>query len=412
MLPPALYPQAIQIGRLLAHFDGDIGAVCGSFGTRADLDHDFGLGARLAFRLEVAFKPKLSGLAFSLARRLIPFYASSPDEFRAWVPLAEAAVCDKLQQSRFVPDAVVTFGEPMSDHLLGLRLKRKFKLPWTAHFSDPWSDSPFRRHDVLIDVVNRRLERRVVAAADRLIFTSPETVDLVMCKYPVAWRQKCSVLPHSFDPKLYPASPPPPRPTLMVRYLGNFHGHRTPLPLFHALHSILRDQSDALRDVNFELVGRVPAWVRWHRAFRSLPDKLVRLVPTVPYSESLKLMVESDLLMVIDGPDDLSVFLPSKLIEYIGAGVPICGIVPPGTSAKILRRLGGSFADPRDTGQIAKMLVRALRLARERRADATLSHWGDADFRASFTIERVAKEFRATLTGVASTSPQTWQGYG
>jgi glycosyltransferase involved in cell wall biosynthesis len=402
-LPPALYPQAIQVGRLLARCDGEIGAVCGPLTNRAVLDHDLDLAERLAFRLEVAFQPKFKGLAFGVARRLLPFYARIPDEFRAWVPLAETAVLARLQRSRFAPDVIVTFGEPMSDHLLGLRLKAKFNLPWIAHFSDPWSDNPFRRHNILANVVNRRLERRVIAAADRLIFTSPETVDLVMRKYPMEWRQKCFVLPHNFDPSLYPARIRR-QSHLMARYIGNFYGHRTPLPLFDALHSILRDQPAMLSDVRFELVGQTPAWVSWHRALRSLPDKLIRLLPTVPYSESLKLMVESDLLLVIDAPDDLSVFLPSKLIEYIGAGVPICGIVPPGTSANVLRRLGGPTADPRDTKKVAAALLRVLGLARERSTEATLPPWGDSNVRSNYMLDRVAKDFSRILADAASTS--------
>lgn len=396
MLPPALYPQAIQVGRLLAHSGGEIGAVCGALGGGAALDQDFGLNARLVFRLEIPFRPMLSGLASSIARRFLPFYASIPDEFRAWVRRAEAAVLAELQRSRFAPDLIVTFGEPMSDHLLGLRLAAKLDLPWVAHFSDPWSDNPFRRHNVLANVVNRRLERRVIANADRLVFTSRETVNLVMSKYSKEWRQKCSVLPHSFDQALYPARAPH-GPKLVVRHLGNFYGHRTPLPLFRALHAILRDQPDALRDFRFELIGRVPAWVRYHRAFRNLPSELVQLVPAIPYSESLKLMSESDLLLVIDGPADLSVFLPSKLIEYVGAGIPICGIVPPGTSANLLRRLGGLAADPRNTEEIAETLMNSLRLARERRVQSALPPWGDPEVRAEFAVEHVASDFEAIL---------------
>jgi len=277
----------------------------------------------------------------------------------------------------------------------------KLALPWVAHFSDPWSDNPFRRHDLLANFVNRHCERRVIAAADRLIFTSRETVDLVMRKYPHAWRQKCAVVPHSFDPALYP-----PRsdsdPCVVVRHLGHFYGHRTPLPLFRALRLILRDQPDALRDVRFDLIGRVPTWVKHHAAFRSLPEKLVRLLPAVSYSESVRLMVNSDLLLVIDGPADLSVFLPSKLIEYIGASVPIYGIVPPGTSANLLLRLGGLTANPRNLEHVAEALLRSLRCARDRRANVAHPPWGDPEVRAEFVAARVAHDFSAILADVVS----------
>ena len=109
-------------------------------------------------------------------------------------------------------------------------------------------------------------------------------------------------------------------------------------------------------------------------------------------------MSESDLLLVIDGPAELSVFLPSKLIEYVGAGIPICGVVPPGTSANLLRRLGGLAADPRNTGEIAETLTNAVRSARERRTQSAPPPWGDPEVRGEFAIERVARGFTAILT--------------
>jgi glycosyltransferase involved in cell wall biosynthesis len=336
-----------------------------------------------------------------MARRFAPLYARSPDEFRDWVPLAEAAVLAELTYSSFAPELIVTFGEPMSDHLLGLRLAAKLRLQWVAHFSDPWSDNPFRRHNVLANFVNRHFERRVIDRADRLVFTSRETVSLVMRKYPEAWRGKCSVLPHSFDSTLYPAASTD-GPMLVARYLGNFYGHRTPLPLFRALHKILRDAPDTMHNVSFELIGSAPTWIKRHSVFRSLPCGLVQFVDAVPYSQSLKLMSRSDLLLVIDGEAELSVFLPSKLIEYVGAGVPICGIVPPGTSANLLRRLGGLVADPGNTTEVAEVIAAAVHLARERRARSLRTLWGNPSVRAEFAIERVANEFNAILADVVS----------
>ena len=361
-LPPALYPQAIQIGRLLSHLPFDIGVVRGSgrqlvagLDSYADFDRQF------AFCLDVPFEPRLSGLAATLARRFLPFYARIPDEFRSWVPRAEQAIEEELRSRGFQPQAVITFGVPMSDHLLGLRLKPKLGVPWVAHFSDPWLDNAFHRHNVLANVINRRLEYSVVAAADRLIFTSAETLDLVMRKYPAPWREKARVLPHSFDPALYPVPSPDARGPVL-RYLGNFYGHRSPVPLFRALRTILLDEPALLEGVRVELVGQMPRRMREHGTLRALPDGLVRLIDTVPYSRSLQLMSDADLLLVIDGPDDLSVFLPSKLVEYLGAGTPIFGIVPPGTSARLLARVGAQVADPREPSEVARGLREALRL--------------------------------------------------
>ena len=114
-------------------------------------------------------------------------------------------------------------------------------------------------------------------------------------------------------------------------------------------------------------------------------------------------MSDADLLLVIDGPDDLSVFLPSKLVEYLGAGTPIFGIVPPGTSARLLARVGAPVADPRQPSDVAKGLREALRLVHARRSEPGRQAWGDPAVRAEFHVDRV----RHDVTGMIEQTVQT-----
>ena len=401
MLPPMLYPQAIQIGRLLAHVDAEIGAVSGrTVGGGKGLDCYADLDRKFAFHLDVPHQPRLRGLPFHFARRFLPLYARIPDEYRPWVPVAERVAIAKLAETGFEPDVLVTFGEPMSDHLLGLRLKRRLGLPWVAHFSDPWVDNPFRAGDVLANRINRRCERDTIAAADRVIFTSRETLDLVMSKYPSSWRSKTDVLPHSFDPALYPAEPIR-RDRIVIRHLGNFYGARTPYPLMRALRTLWDRDRASLDGVDVELVGRVQTGMRWHPAYRALPEGLVKVRGTVPYSESLRLMSEADLLLVMDAPADLSVFLPSKLIDYLGSGTAVMGIVPPGTSASLLKRLGGSVADPRRPEEVVTALRSAIDAARRERVTGRGRPWGVPAVRQEFQPERTAAAFLDILRRAA-----------
>ncbi len=398
VLPPNLYSQAIQIGRLLYHVKARLGVVTGQVETLArGLDAYPDFDGRLAFRLPVPYKPLFSGLLHRFAANLLPLYARAPDEFIGWVPLAERAVDDCLAKGDFAPDVLVTFGEPMSDHLLGLRVKRRHGLPWVAHFSDPWADNPFRRRFFLANFWNRKMEREVIENADRVIFTSQETLNLVMAKYPVAWRDKARVLPHGYEPEFYGNLERLPNGPITVRYLGNFYGHRTPMPLFKALASIHREHPEELQDVRFELVGGVPARMLKTSAYRSLPSGLVTIVPTVGYLASLTLMAESDLLLVVDAPDEVSVFLPGKLIDYLGARVPILGIVPPGASAELLSRLGGAVANPRAQSEVVAALRQALREVRERRESQVYQPWGNQDMREAYRADVVAKRFLSIL---------------
>lgn len=405
MLPPMLYPQAIQIGRLLRGADIDLVTVSGRFsGTAKGLQGIyFGENQRFLHRLELEHRAPLTGMAHRLAMRLMPFYGRSPDEFVNWSRQAALSTIEWLEKIPDTVDVLATFGEPMSDHLVGLELKQRFGLPWLAHFSDPWVDNPFRRFQPLANLRNRKLEARVIEAADSVIFTSEETRQMVMRKYSATWMEKAFVLPHSFDPDDFAKNT---RQTgtekIVLRYLGNFYGHRTPFPLFSALERLASSRPEALAGIRVELVGSLPGWMRWHPSLKRLPPGLLVVCKPVPYQRSLELMSSADLLLVIDAPARHSVFLPSKLVDYIGSGKPILGIVPPGASHKLIARLGGSTANPQAPADIEVALLNAIQEARAARTFT--ASWGTPAVRAEFDINQIAASFRVMLNRTILTS--------
>ena len=149
-LPPMLYPQAIQIGRLLAYASAEIAVVSGrgdEHGQALDCYRD--LDRKFSFHVDVPHRSRLRGRIFHMAQRFAPFYARVPDEYRGWVSKAERSLWSRIEEAEFRPDVLVTFGEPMSDHILGLQIHRRLGVPWVAHFSDPWVDNPFRQSNLL-----------------------------------------------------------------------------------------------------------------------------------------------------------------------------------------------------------------------------------------------------------------------
>lgn len=399
MLPPMLYPQAIQIGRLLGALGIELVTVSGRLlsGAASPAGSNFEGSSQVRHRIELPHKPPLNGIAHRLAMRLAPLYGRSPDEFVDWSRRSTLAASDWLEQNPGAIDVLATFGEPMSDHLVGLGLKRRFGLPWLAHFSDPWADSPFRRFQPIANLRNRALEASVIKEADCIVFTSIETLEMVMAKYPEAWKAKTRVLPHSFKPSDFVDAEPSPvgDGKLVLRYLGNFYGHRTPFPLFTALERLVEQNPDGVRDFRVELVGSLPKWMRLHRVLKRLPPGLLTIQDPVSYQQSLNLMQQSDLLLVIDAPAKISVFLPSKLVDYIGSGRPILGIVPPGASEKLIRRLGGSTADPSALAEVDVALAQALDIARSTHAGQSV--WGAPEVRAEFEIGAVTRSFSEML---------------
>ena len=258
---------------------------------------------------------------------------------------------------------IVTFGQPMSTHISGLKLKNKFPhLTWIAHFSDPWIDNPFNDDNVWLKFIKKYYQDAVFKTADKLVFTSQETIDLVRKNYPPSLFAKSLCLPHCFNKSLYPPLHSQKTP-FTIRYLGNFYGERQPDSLFKALKALPKN---IFKDIRIELVGGSTEVLENLIKSNNLQTTVFTKAP-VDYLESLKLMEESDLLLIIDAPFENSPFLPSKLIDYIGANKPIFGITPSGTSQKLIQEMGFLVAHPKNSQEISEKLMQMIKFIRSQK---------------------------------------------
>jgi len=331
--------------------------------------------------------------AFAAAGRL-PLL---PDPFRAF---NGAMLCEAERCAPGDCHALVTWSQWHSVHLVGRVLKRRHPgLPWLAHFSDPWARNSYAEFGRLGRSLNARLERRVLDEADKLLFCSEETVRLV-AGTDERLLAKSVVVPHAYDPNLYDAVSHGEGSPLTLRFIGGFYGPRTPEPLFKALAVHLQHDPKVVTDLRVELVGPIPAKMLETPAARALPRGFVRHIPPVDYLESLRLMRSADILAVIDAPGDESVFLPSKLIDYIGAGRPILGFTPPGASQRVIDDVGGWTADPLDIPGMASALAASLAAARERRAAGTDAPWGTPAVRKRYSVRAVGATVARLIAAV------------
>ncbi len=387
--PPIPAPRSIQIGRLAKYSRHAITVVCA--GEAGKGDTTIPAGAPVLVRRVAARPPDT--LPGALA--CLPLV---PDRFLSWCRRAGGQIM--RQGLPAGQEVLVTFGQPMSVHLAGLRLKRATGIPWLAHFSDPWADSPYRFRLPLLRRFNRWLEARVVAAADRLLFTCTETRDLVMGNHPAAFAAKAGVLPHAYDPDLFPPGAGKGEGSdrrLVIRHVGAFYRQRTPDAFLEALLLLARQRPRVIERVRVEFVGRMHSRLDLDAVRAALPPGSLTIRSRVDYAVSLRLMRQADLLLLIDAPFARNVFLPSKLIDYLGAGRPILALTPPGATAGFVGRLGGVVVDPSSPARIAAALEEALALARRQPAVP----FGDPAVRQEYRAEEVAARFDRLLAELA-----------
>lgn len=369
---PAHNPRAVQVGRLAEATRLPVTVVCAPAARPGD--------------------PTVPGRALPPGARVweIPDAPGGwpwPDRHRRWALRAAERVAAEGGLTR--TDVLVTFGHPMSDHLAGLRLKETVGAPWVAHFSDPWADNPYRRPAWAWRALLRPLERRVMERADLVLFTSEETLNLVMGHHPASVRAKAAVLPHAHGAGPATARPSSTDKRKIVRYLGHFYGPRSPAPVLAAWRSLLREDPGWGDRVHFEFVGGPPP-----KGLSSADGVTFR--PAVSYGESLRLMEGADLLLNVDAPFEPNVFFPSKLADYIGAGRPLVVVSPPGASARIAREAGGRHLEPGSPAALAAGLRSVLTALVENRLEGP-----SAAVREALAAARVAALFDAMVSSVA-----------
>lgn len=344
--PPQLNPRAIQISRMVKYMGKAPHIFC--CGDEADItDGDV--------KVTYIQQPGWEKLLIRVMNKFCPAMLQRPDENRIWAQRATKRVLKEARPTK--DDVLVTFLHPPSDHFAGLQIKERTGAKWIACFSDPFVDNPFVTYNDKAFVEN--LEKQVVEKADRLVFTSQETIDLVMKKYPEEFRSKCRILEHSYAEahlELKETLKAHKNEKLTIRHLGNLYKNRSPLPLIEALIDVNKEAPDLLHDVTFDFVGHVEMADQLQPLIDQLPEGLITLSGSVPYDESLKLMHQADILLLIEAPITNSVFLPSKLVEYLGAEKPVLSITPKGTGYRVTKEVGGFVSDIQNHAEIVQTL--------------------------------------------------------
>lgn len=351
--PPLLVPASIVYAKLMAGL-----RECGvdvevltiqpeSFDAPGEMPLDPDLAAVLPQDIvQHAVRSPETSLAVRIAHRLDPEHRFTwrwlEPRKREWtLPALRQWSRERLQGF----DLLLSCSQPHANHLLGLELKRRSGLPWIAYFSDPWTGNPYASYpSSQIRDLHARMEREVVQAADLVLYTCEEMLRFVRGRQPLLRERPAGVLPHAFVPDWYPERLRGPSKPVRLLHTGNFYGPRTPDPLIDALLRLRAARGDDEMPLRIVSHGGMENRHRERIRAEGL-DSLIELRGFVPYLESLALMREVDGLLLIDAPTEdaaESIFLPSKLIDYLGSQTPVVALTPGrGATARVLDECGG-----------------------------------------------------------------------
>ncbi len=284
-------------------------------------------------------------------------------------------------------DFIMSRSMAPESHMIALEIKRRHpEVKWIASFGDPIADNPFlyftkeenphtirgmgienipfkyalnpkrilksmvwtirrkrylRKYDP--EKKNVELQRNVLKLADEIILNNEYQKKhmLKTCAKAEEVEKKIIVIPHTYDADFYDKKVKKDNSKIRIVYLGHLDDIRTPKNFLEALDRLNKSCPDLKDKLVVEFYGNLADKDKVRIIDFDLVD-VVKFKKPVTYFDSLKIMQESDWVLLVDA--NLSVFLneniffAAKIADYLGAGTNIFGItMPEGASADILR---------------------------------------------------------------------------
>lgn len=295
----------------------------------ADVDEQASLGSRVLKRLIAVL-------------RAIKTYILVPDELVLWFCWVLPAMRRVLRDAK--PDALYVTAPPNSSLLIGVVLKKLYKLPLICDIRDDWCGNPLmEKKSFLLRMVERCMEGWVVKQADRIVVVTQSSLELWSRRYPGANR-KLELIPNGYSEEEYAAAGAYEFGDIALVHVGSLESNRSPEPLYRALARLDR----SARRVGFHQYGLTL------REFRDMSQQygiadLVHFEGTIPPGETISRIKGASLLVLLP-TQNAPTAIPGKAYEYLRTGKPVLLISRTNATTQFLKDFPRVYhVEPDDT---------------------------------------------------------------
>ncbi|MDY6950061.1 MAG: hypothetical protein SWE60_00980 [Thermodesulfobacteriota bacterium] len=253
-------------------------------------------------------------LSFKLLNFMLITFLLYPDEKRGWF---SEAYRQGLSILRDHPVSVIlSSGAPWTDFWVANRLSRKMKIPWIAHYRDPWTQrtSQGLRFKWLIPTaMSRVIEKSLIGTAHCCLHAS----DLWAAQLSAMTGKRVYWLPNGYDPDDFQdvSDSVPDKEALTISYVGTLHFPQRLDPFFRGFEKFVLDSKVAPGSCVLNFIG-TPHIESINRDY-PLIREYARFIPYVSKPEAIQCMSRSHVLLLFLSKD--TGWYPAKTYEYLAS---------------------------------------------------------------------------------------------
>ena len=293
-------------------------------------------------------------------------------------------------------DALWVTSSPYTATIFGAEAARRANLPLILDLRDPWTLNFMARDSTWQRDVEHRAERRVFAAADRVVLTCEAAAQAYREAFPGLPAGHIRTITNSFDEEQAPTSVTAgPENRVRIVHFGSCYGPRRLETVLRAI-DLLRLR-DTIEPTDFELLnlGRMAAEDLELADELGLQDVITHQ-PFVPYAEGAAILAGADLLLLLAYGEE-TLYIPAKLFDYLLVQRPILCIAAQSELTDIIERTRtGAWAGPHEVEKVAD----ALRRARQQKAAKSPDFRPDREVVASFSATATTAQLASLLDEV------------
>ncbi len=281
-----------------------------------------------------------------------------PDPRFFWVQPATHFL--EKEWNKINPDLIVTTGPPHSMHLIGMKLHKKFNIPWIADFRDPWSKLDFlQRFYPTKPAIKKqqRLENMVLNSASAILSVS-ETWGKEIQANTI---KKVSVITNGFDQSDFIIEKGDVKPNkFLISHMGIINSLRNPKVLWQSLSELCGEIPTLENDLEIRLIGTVdPGLVNEIIEYPLLKEN-VKVISYLPHEEIVNEYYKSAcLLLLLNDSKIAKGHIPGKLFEYLASNTPILALGPGDSDVSkiLIENSVGLTVDPNDKELLKKSIA-------------------------------------------------------